>query len=112
MLETIEEPDLDSDKLGTPEAPSVRGANMHKIKGQVAVITGAAGGIGQALALDMARRGAAGIALVDFPIDMTRETRIIRQKLCHSSSRLPSAHSMLISELPTAANIICGRTSQ
>ena len=39
---------------------------MHSIKGQVAVITGAAGGIGHALALDMARRGAAGIALVDF----------------------------------------------
>ena len=39
---------------------------MHTIKGQVAVITGAAGGIGQALALDMTRRGAAGIALVDF----------------------------------------------
>ena len=30
------------------------------------MITGAAGGIGQALALDMTRRGAAGIALVDF----------------------------------------------
>ena len=39
---------------------------MHTIRGQVAVITGAAGGIGQALALDMTRRGAAGIALVDF----------------------------------------------
>jgi NAD(P)-dependent dehydrogenase (short-subunit alcohol dehydrogenase family) len=38
---------------------------MHTIKGQVAVITGAAGGIGQALALDMTRRGATGIALVD-----------------------------------------------
>jgi NAD(P)-dependent dehydrogenase (short-subunit alcohol dehydrogenase family) len=39
---------------------------MHTIKGQVAVITGAAGGIGQALALEMTRRGAAAIALVDF----------------------------------------------
>jgi len=39
---------------------------MHTIKGQVAVITGAAGGIGQALAHDLSRRGAASIALVDF----------------------------------------------
>ena len=39
---------------------------MHTIKGQVAVITGAAGGIGHALTLDMMRRGAAVIALVDF----------------------------------------------
>src|SRR5258708_39471309 len=35
------------------------------IKGSVAVITGAAGGIGQALALEMARREGAGLALVD-----------------------------------------------
>jgi len=35
------------------------------IKGSVAVITGAAGGIGRALALELARRKAAGIALVD-----------------------------------------------
>ena len=38
---------------------------MQTIRGNVAVITGAAGGIGRALALDMARRGAAGMALVD-----------------------------------------------
>ena len=62
----IEEPGLDKDKVNTLEALSGGTVNMHKIKGQVAVITGAAGGIGQALALDMARRGAAGIALVDF----------------------------------------------
>ena len=36
-----------------------------KIRDSVAVITGAAGGIGRALALEMARRGAAGLALVD-----------------------------------------------
>jgi 3-oxoacyl-[acyl-carrier protein] reductase len=54
----IEEPGLDRQKNGA--------IDMQTIKGQVAVITGAAGGIGQALALDMARRGAAGIALVDF----------------------------------------------
>ena len=63
---TIEEPGLDTSKVGTLEAPSGGAVNMHTIKGQVAVITGAAGGIGQALALDMTRRGAAGIALVDF----------------------------------------------
>ncbi|HZV34317.1 MAG TPA: SDR family NAD(P)-dependent oxidoreductase [Verrucomicrobiae bacterium] len=35
------------------------------IKGKVAVITGAAGGIGRAVALELAKRGAAHIALVD-----------------------------------------------
>jgi 3-oxoacyl-[acyl-carrier protein] reductase len=54
----VEEPGLDSQKNGA--------VDMQTIKGHVAVITGAAGGIGRALALDMARRGAAGIALVDF----------------------------------------------
>ena len=39
---------------------------LQTIKGHVAVITGAAGGIGSALAFEMARRGAAGLALVDF----------------------------------------------
>src|SRR5271157_6272816 len=63
---TIQEQGLDTHKVSTLEAPSGGAVNMHKIKGQVAVITGAAGGIGQALALDMIRRGAAGIALVDF----------------------------------------------
>ena len=62
----VEEPGLGTGKVGTLEAPSGGALNMHTIKGQVAVITGAAGGIGQALALDMTRRGAAGIALVDF----------------------------------------------
>src|SRR6202140_2348562 len=66
VLETIEEPGLDTDKVNTLEALSGGAVNMHTIKGQVAVITGAAGGIGHALALDMTRRGAAGIALVDF----------------------------------------------
>jgi NAD(P)-dependent dehydrogenase (short-subunit alcohol dehydrogenase family) len=36
-----------------------------KIKGAVAVVTGAAGGIGRALAFDLARRQAIGLALVD-----------------------------------------------
>ena len=35
------------------------------IKGSVAVITGAAGGIGRALALELAKRKAASVALVD-----------------------------------------------
>ena len=35
------------------------------IKGAVAVVTGAAGGIGRALALELAKRKAAGVALVD-----------------------------------------------
>src|SRR5208283_2537332 len=65
---TKEEPGLDTykDKVGTVVASSNGAVNMHTIKGQVAVITGAAGGIGQALAQDMERRGAACIALVDF----------------------------------------------
>lgn len=36
-----------------------------KIKDSVAVITGAAGGIGRAVAVELARRGASGLALVD-----------------------------------------------
>ena len=35
------------------------------IKGAVAVITGAAGGMGRALALEMAKRKVTGLALVD-----------------------------------------------
>jgi 3-oxoacyl-[acyl-carrier protein] reductase len=62
----IEGPGLDAYKVNTLEAPSGNAVNMHTIEGQIAVITGAAGGIGHALALDMARRGATGLALVDF----------------------------------------------
>jgi hypothetical protein len=43
MPGTIEEPGLDRHKVGTLEAPSGGAVNMHTIKGQVAVITGAAG---------------------------------------------------------------------
>jgi NAD(P)-dependent dehydrogenase (short-subunit alcohol dehydrogenase family) len=39
---------------------------MDTIQGRIAVITGAAGGIGRALATTMAERGAACLALVDF----------------------------------------------
>src|SRR5947209_4622845 len=41
------------------------GAQSMNIKGAVAVITGAAGGIGRALALEMAKRKVTGLALVD-----------------------------------------------
>ena len=75
--ETIEEPGLGTPKVGSLEASSGDAANMHTIKGQVAVITGAAGGIGQALALDMARRGAACIALVDYSDRVVRLAREI-----------------------------------
>lgn len=39
---------------------------MDTIRGRVGVITGAAGGIGRAVATDMSKRGATGLALVDF----------------------------------------------
>src|ERR1700741_482351 len=63
---TSEEPGLDTHKVGAFEALPGGTAPMHSIKGQVGVITAAATGRGQALALDMAHRGAPGIALVDF----------------------------------------------
>ena len=72
---TIEEPALDGKK--SFETPAGGTANLHSIKGQVAVITGAAGGIGQALALDMAGRGAAGMALVDFSDRVSQVAREI-----------------------------------
>lgn len=45
---------------------SEEGRGLQTIEGHVAVITGAAGGIGEAIAVDMSRRGASGLALVDF----------------------------------------------
>src|ERR1019366_2438450 len=39
--------------------------NTNNIEGKVALITGAGGGIGGALALELARRGAKALALVD-----------------------------------------------
>jgi 3-oxoacyl-[acyl-carrier protein] reductase len=74
---SIEEPGLDTQKAGTLEGALSGGAiNMQTIKGQIAVITGAAGGIGRALALDMARRGAGSIALVD---SSSRVTQLARE---------------------------------
>jgi NAD(P)-dependent dehydrogenase (short-subunit alcohol dehydrogenase family) len=54
---------------------------LNKITGHVAVITGAAGGIGSALALEMARRGAAGIALVDFSDRVNRVAEEINTEM-------------------------------
>src|SRR5258708_36377954 len=54
---------------------------MNSIKDQVAVITGAAGGIGQALAIEMARRGAACIALVDFSGQVVQVAREINAEV-------------------------------
>jgi len=79
----VEEPRLDTYKVGTLEAPSGGAVNLHTIKGQVAVITGAAGGIGHALALDMARRGAAGMALVDFSDRVVQVAREINTEAGH-----------------------------
>ena len=59
---------------------------LNKIAGHVAVITGAAGGIGSALALEMARRGAAGIALVDFNDRVNRVAEEINTEMeCHDA---------------------------
>ena len=70
-------------KVGTLEARSAGAVDMHKIKGQVAVITGAASGIGHALALDMARRGAAGLALVDFSDRIAQVAREVNTEAGH-----------------------------
>ena len=82
MPATIKEPGLDTQRAGTLEAPFGFGGavNMHTIQGQVAVIAGAVGGIGQALALDMARRGAACIALVDYS-DRVMPNHAVRGRL-------------------------------
>jgi 3-oxoacyl-[acyl-carrier protein] reductase len=79
----IKEPGLDIYKVGTVEAPPGGAVNLHTIKGQVGVITGAAGGIGQALALEMARRGAAGLALVDFSDRVVQVAREINTEAGH-----------------------------
>src|SRR6201984_3595669 len=79
---TIERPDLDNHKLNPLEEPSGT-PTMQTIKGQVAVITGAAGGIGHALALDMARRGAAGMALVDSSERVVQVAREINTQAGH-----------------------------
>src|SRR5438105_3272977 len=58
---------IDQLEAETKEQPrnDLDGNHTMTIKGSVAVITGAAGGIGRALALEMAKRKATGLALVD-----------------------------------------------
>ena len=91
MPATIEEPGLDTQRAGTLEAPSRGPVNMHTIKGQVAVSIGAAGGIGQALALDMARSGAACIALVDYSDRVMQVAREMNKEAGRRKSRMPFA---------------------
>jgi len=78
---TIEDPGLDSRNVGSREAPSDGAVDLHTIKGQVAVITGAAGGIGQALAVEMTRRGVAGVAMVDFSDRVEQVARDLNEKV-------------------------------
>ncbi len=49
------------------------------IKGSVAVVTGAAGGIGQALAMELGRRGAVGLGLVDQAKSVQEVAKAINQ---------------------------------
>ena len=79
---TIEQPGLDNHKISLFEEPS-GAVNMQTIKGHIAVITGAAGGIGHALALDMGRRGAAGMALVDASDRVVQVAREINNESGH-----------------------------
>jgi NAD(P)-dependent dehydrogenase (short-subunit alcohol dehydrogenase family) len=57
-----------------------------KIKGSVAVITGAAGGIGHAVALEMAKRGATGLALVDYSPRVAEVARELNAALGHEGA--------------------------
>lgn len=52
-------------RVETPRTAVEQKEQSMNIKGSVAVITGAAGGIGRALALELAKRKAAALALVD-----------------------------------------------
>ncbi|MEI6349502.1 MAG: SDR family NAD(P)-dependent oxidoreductase [Verrucomicrobiota bacterium] len=70
-----------NDYLGAP-------AELKTIEGQVAVITGAAGGIGYSLAMEMARRNAAGLALVDFS-DRVKE--VVQEVNSHAGRELALA---------------------
>jgi NAD(P)-dependent dehydrogenase (short-subunit alcohol dehydrogenase family) len=63
-----------------------------EIKGKIAVVTGAGSGIGQAVALELARRGVKGFGLVDRGADALQDT-------LHKLSDLPAPH-------PTALPLI------
>lgn len=64
-MNTIETPKSEQGEKYASAAIERNGAYSMNIKGAVAVITGAAGGIGRALALEMAKRKVTGLALVD-----------------------------------------------
>ena len=64
MAATFEQVEKEAQTKGLPRS-DLDGNHTMTIKGSVAVITGAAGGIGRALALEMAKRKASGLALVD-----------------------------------------------
>jgi 3-oxoacyl-[acyl-carrier protein] reductase len=57
------------------------GGEAVKIEGKVAVVTGAASGIGEATALDLARRGVKGLAVVDRSDKVVAVARSINDKV-------------------------------
>src|SRR5690349_24707141 len=64
-MSAMEQPNIEQNGRRASAMAEHNGAQSMNIKGAVAVITGAAGGIGRALALEMAKRGVTGLALVD-----------------------------------------------
>jgi 3-oxoacyl-[acyl-carrier protein] reductase/17beta-estradiol 17-dehydrogenase/3alpha(17beta)-hydroxysteroid dehydrogenase (NAD+) len=58
-----------------------------KIQGKVAVVTGAAGGIGEAVALELAKRGVKAVALVDRARNLVEAARLINDKIGRWPSR-------------------------
>src|SRR6266446_10438559 len=64
MAPTIDQVEKEGKSRDFPQN-DLNGNHTMTITGSVAVITGAAGGIGRALAFEMAKRKAAGLALVD-----------------------------------------------
>src|SRR5690242_16478326 len=63
-------------RFATPDV--LKGKRMN-IKGSVAIVTGAAGGIGRALALELAKRKAACVALVDQSEAVTQVAKTINE---------------------------------
>lgn len=63
---------------------------MDQFDNKVAVVTGAAGGIGQALALDLTKRGVKGVALVDYS-----ERVADVAKACNDQAQRTVAHAFI-----------------